>query len=110
MPNLAGQEPNKLPASGFLNTAAFASIYELLSSVGRVEMNIAGTGAQVSHIIRRPYPFTLAIVNSNGSTVATLPTANADGTYTENTDYTLLHNGPVGRFLTLEIIPVFPII
>lgn len=110
MPNLSGHTPEKLPANGFLNTAAYASVYELLSSQSRSEMNIQGTGSSVNHIIRRPYPFTLAIVNSNGSTTATLPTGNADGTYTENTNYTLVHNAPAGTWLTIEIIPVFPII
>lgn len=110
MPLLSGQNPNQLPTVGMLGSAAFSEIRYILSAQGRSEMNIQGTGASVNHIIRRPYPFTLAIVNSNGSTTATLPTGNADGTYTENTNYTFVHNAPTGTWLTIEIIPVFPII
>lgn len=110
MPNLAGHTPEKLAVNGFLGTAAFTSVYEILASQGRSEMNIQGTGSSINHIIRRPYPFTLAIMNSNGSSTATLPTANADGTYTENTNYTLVHNAPAGTWLTIEVIPVFPVI
>lgn len=110
MPNLTGYSPEKLPSNGFLGTAAYINIHELLSSQSRSEMNIQGIGSSVNHIIRRPYPFTIGIVNSNGSTTTTLPTANADGSYTENTNYTLVHNAPAGTWLTIEIIPVLPII
>ena len=110
MPNLAGQNPAQLPANSFLGTAAYAAINEILASKGRQEINFFGTGSSVSYTIRRPYPFTLGIVNSTGSSTATLPTANADGTYTENTDYTLIHEAASGIILTVELTPVFPII
>lgn len=103
---LSGENTNQLPSSGDLGGAAFMQLRSLLAMKSRSEVNYQGTGAQVSYTIRRPYAFTLAVVNSNGSTTTTLPTANADGTYTADTNYTLLHNAPVGTALTLEIIPV----
>lgn len=103
---LSGETSNQLPSVGDLGGSAFMQIRSLLAMRMRSELNYNGTGAQVSYTIRRPYAFTLAVVNSNGSTTTTLPTANSDGTYTADTNYTLLHNAPVGTTLTLEIIPV----
>ena len=106
MPNLTGHNPNQLPAGIFLGELAFVNFADLVRERLRVEMSFAGTGSQVSHIICRPYPYTLAIVNAQGSSVSTLPTANADGSYTAGQNYTLLHNAPVGTHLTIEIIPI----
>lgn len=103
---LAGEATNQLPSVGDLGGTAFMQIRSLLGMRARSEVNYHGTGTQVSYTIRRPYAFTLGVVNSNGSTTTTLPTANADGTYTADMNYTLLHNAPVGTALTLEIIPV----
>jgi hypothetical protein len=103
---LGGSSPNQFPTVGDLGSSAFIQLRGLLAMKARSELNYHGTGSQVSYTIRRPYAFTLGVVNSNGSTTTTLPTANADGTYTADTNYTLLHNAPVGTALTLEIIPV----
>lgn len=104
--NLAGDKGNQFPTFQRLGSISTLNIEDLIRMRMREVVNYHGTGSQISYIIRRPYAFTLAVVNSNGSTTTTLPTANSDGTYTANTNYTLLHNAPVGTTLTLEIIPV----
>jgi hypothetical protein len=104
--NLIGDAPNQIPAAQRLGGLAYLSYPEIAGMRQRSEVSFQGTGSQVSHIIRRPYAFTLAIVNSTGSTTATLPTANADGSYSADTNYTLLHNAPAGTHLTIEIIPI----
>jgi hypothetical protein len=104
--NLIGDAQNQIPTAQRLGGLAYLSYPEIAGMRQRSEVSFQGTGSQVSHIIRRPYAFTLAIVNSTGSTTATLPTANADGSYSADTNYTLLHNAPVGTHLTIEIIPI----
>lgn len=105
---LSGKSPNQLPTTGDLGELATLDVKGMQRIKVRSELSYNGTGASVSYTIRRPYPFTLAVINSNGATTVTLPSANADGTYTENTNYTLVYNGPVGNTLTLEIIPLIP--
>lgn len=103
--NLIGDKASQLPTAGKLGGMAYLSYPEIAALRQRVELNFLGTGAQVSYTIRRPYPFMLAVVNSIGSTTATLPTAPADGIYLPNENYTLLHNAPVGTIFTVELIP-----
>lgn len=105
MPNLAGQKPEQLHAGGFLGEVAYINLETLCRMQMRVELNFQGTGAQVSYTIRRPYPFSLAVVNNIGSTIATLPSAPSGGVYLADTNYTLLHNAAVGTILTVELIP-----
>ncbi|WP_028521957.1 hypothetical protein [Runella limosa] len=99
--NLAGHKSEQLQPNGFLGEVAFLNMEQLRRKLLRQEINFFGTGAQVSYTIRRPYPFTLAIVNGT----ATLPTAPSDGVYLADTNYTLLHNAAVGTILTVELIP-----
>lgn len=105
---LAGKSPNQLPTTADLGEMATMDVEAVQRLRMRSELSYNGTGASVSYTIRRPYPFLLTVVNSNGATTVTLPTANADGSYTENTNYSLVYNGPVGNTLTLEIIPLIP--
>ena len=110
MEHNAGSKQNEVPINGFLGSAAYMDVNHILSALGRQEINFMGTGASVNYVIRRPYPFVLAVVNNTNSTTATIPTANSDGTYNADSNYTLVHNAPVGTILTVAITPVFPII
>lgn len=104
---LGGESANQFPTNADLAPFAFMPYKSAAQLRLRAEMNFMGAGSQISYIIRRPYKFRMNIVNSNGSTVATLPTPPADTVYLADTNYTLLHNAPVGTSLTVEILPFY---
>jgi len=100
---LSGRRSNQLPTNGDIGGSAFLSPYDLLRNLSRQEFSVDCTGASITRNIRRPYPFLFEITDSSGVTLTTQPSASC----VENTDNSLVFNGPAGKTLTYAITPVF---
>lgn len=83
---------------------AFTRREDLEIQVGRTPESFRGTGSLVNYILRYNFPFTIQVINDNGSTY-TLPTLPSTGYYDANTNWTLTHNAPIGTSLNIAIIP-----